>query len=203
MKGFGIFLVIVGIIWAGIAFGMNTTVTTDAEKFGSGEYSINVPSQAVHNLGLMEERQSHLMFSALTILSGVILIGFGSVVSVLTTNSGNLFAHALSTENSQPGVMDSRAITPETPKSTIKASQSGIGRSEETLLGKLLNRIGKGNCSFETYQNAISEVGGNIESKGFLDIHYIITLDGMQTRIDKFEDLQPWFLKNLSAHQKS
>ena len=81
MKGFGIFLVVAGLMWALIAFNMNTTVTSESQRFGSGEYAIDVPAVTVNNLGLMETRRNHLMFSGLTILAGVVLIGFGSISS--------------------------------------------------------------------------------------------------------------------------
>ena len=78
MRGLGIFLVVAGIIWALIAFNMDTTVTTESQSYGSGEYAIDVPSVTVNNLGLMETRRNNLMFAGLTILIGVVLIGFGS-----------------------------------------------------------------------------------------------------------------------------
>lgn len=87
MKAFGILLVIAGLIWAAAAFSMDTTVTTDSKTIGSGEYSIHVPSQTVQNLGLMDDRRNHLMFSGLTILAGVILIGFGSASNPRATIS--------------------------------------------------------------------------------------------------------------------
>lgn len=35
MRGFGIFFVIAGIIWALIAFNMDTTVTTESQSYGA------------------------------------------------------------------------------------------------------------------------------------------------------------------------
>jgi len=61
MRGFGVLLVVVGVVWALIAFNMNTTVTTESKTYGPGEYSIAVPSVTVHNLGLMETRRNNLM----------------------------------------------------------------------------------------------------------------------------------------------
>lgn len=73
MKSFGIFLIIIGVIWAIIAFSASTTVST-----GFGE---------VNNIGLMNDRQNHLIFSGLTILIGVILFGFGSASAQSSANS--------------------------------------------------------------------------------------------------------------------
>ena len=75
MKSFGIFLIIIGVIWAIIAFSASTTVST-----GFGE---------VNNIGLMTDRQNHLIFSGLTILIGVILFGFGSA-SVRSSANSNI-----------------------------------------------------------------------------------------------------------------
>lgn len=79
MRTWGIFLVAAGLIWALIAFNMDTTVTTESQIFGIGEFTHRVPSQIVYNIGMMDRRQSHLMFAGLAILVGVILIGFGSI----------------------------------------------------------------------------------------------------------------------------
>jgi len=79
MKKIGILLIIIGTLWAAMAFNMSTSVNAGGETYGSGEYSIKVPQMRVNNLGLMEERRNHLMFSGLTILIGVMLLGFGTV----------------------------------------------------------------------------------------------------------------------------
>ena len=83
MKQLGIFLIAIGLIWAVIAFNMDTTVKTESrnEQIGSGQYatSINIPSITVQNIGLIEARRNHLMFAGLTALAGVILVGFGSI----------------------------------------------------------------------------------------------------------------------------
>jgi hypothetical protein len=79
MKNAGIVALLIGIVWALVAFSMTTTVTSRAESFGSGAYEVKIPSQTVHNIGLMERRRNHLMFAGLTILVGVLLIGFGSL----------------------------------------------------------------------------------------------------------------------------
>lgn len=79
MRKIGIVLVIVGMLWAIIAFNMSTSVDTGGETFGAGQYSIEVPKMRVNNLGLMEDRRNHLMFAGLTILVGVMLLGFGTV----------------------------------------------------------------------------------------------------------------------------
>src|SRR5262245_19402576 len=79
MKPLGLLLIVVGAIWALIAWNMSTTVTGGGERIGSGEFSISVPKITVHNIGLMEERRNHLLGAAFTALAGVILFGFGSL----------------------------------------------------------------------------------------------------------------------------
>lgn len=73
MKNLGIVLLIVGSIWALIAFNTDTTVTTESGFIG-GTY---IPSQQVHNIGKMDERRNHLTLSALLVVAGVFLFAFG------------------------------------------------------------------------------------------------------------------------------
>lgn len=78
MKTFGVILVVIGLVWAVIAFNMSTTVEVGGERIGSGVYSIEVPRGQVNNFGLMEQRRNQLMMAGVTIIAGVILFGFGA-----------------------------------------------------------------------------------------------------------------------------
>ncbi len=73
MKIFGIVLLVVGSLWALVAFNTDTTVRTESQFIGS----TYIPSQKVHNIGKMDERRNHLMLSALVIVVGVILFAVG------------------------------------------------------------------------------------------------------------------------------
>ncbi len=73
MKNFGILLLIIGGIWAFIAFNMDTTVTTGGGTYGG----IEIPRMTVNNIGLMDERRNHLIISGLIIIVGIILFVFG------------------------------------------------------------------------------------------------------------------------------
>lgn len=73
MKIFGIFLAAVGLVWVLQAWNMNTVVETESKSI----VGIYVPSQKVHNVGLMETRRNHLMLASVTVIVGVLLIGFG------------------------------------------------------------------------------------------------------------------------------
>lgn len=79
MKYFGIGLIIIGAIWGIIAFSMKTTVETESRTIGSGLYSIRVPSQTVHNLDLADQRRNHLIGAGISLISGILLFGFGSL----------------------------------------------------------------------------------------------------------------------------
>lgn len=74
MKSLGLLLLIIGGIGALLAFNMNTTVNTEAQYI-SGIY---IPSQTVHNIGLMDERRNYLMISSLLVIVGIIMYVFGS-----------------------------------------------------------------------------------------------------------------------------
>jgi hypothetical protein len=79
MKAIGIALMIVGVLWGLVAFNMKTSIETEARSFGTGEYSVHIPSQNVHNLDLADRRRDHLILAAVLFLSGSVLFGFGSM----------------------------------------------------------------------------------------------------------------------------
>lgn len=86
VKNLGICLIIAGAIWGIIAFNMKTSIETERRTIGSGIYSLNIPSQSVHNLDLADQRRNHLIGAGITLLSGVLLFGFGSTLSVKETS---------------------------------------------------------------------------------------------------------------------
>lgn len=73
MKTLGIVLLMVGSLWALVAFNTDTTVETESLFIGS----TYIPSRQVHNIGKMDERRNHLTLSALVVVVGVILFAFG------------------------------------------------------------------------------------------------------------------------------
>jgi len=75
MRAIGIVLLIVGVIVGIVALSMNTTVTTKPETIGG----IEIPSQTVNNLGLMDDRRNTLIVSGLVVVVGVILLAVGSL----------------------------------------------------------------------------------------------------------------------------
>lgn len=90
MRNFGAILAIIGLIWCSVAFNMNTIVETESQTIGSGEYSVYIPSQKVHNLDLSERRRTHLMISGLLAVVGTVLFGFGSVSNSAPTTLGKV-----------------------------------------------------------------------------------------------------------------
>jgi hypothetical protein len=74
MRRLGLLLIVVGLIWGIVAFNMSTSVKVG----GSGKYSSYVPEE-VHNIGLMDQRRNQIFISAVLIICGVILFGFGTV----------------------------------------------------------------------------------------------------------------------------
>lgn len=80
MKNFGLCLIIAGAIWGVVAFNMKSTVETESRIIGSGLYSTYIPSQTVHNLDLADQRRNHLIGAGLSLISGILLFGFGSLM---------------------------------------------------------------------------------------------------------------------------
>jgi len=86
MRTVGVLLFIIGGIWALFAFNMNTSVSIESQYVGG----INIPAHAVHNIGLMDEKRSHLIISALLIVVGVILFVFGKVTDKEMIDRGEM-----------------------------------------------------------------------------------------------------------------
>jgi hypothetical protein len=80
MKGFGVILIFAGVLGLGVAMNMDTTVYVPGQTIGSGEFSTNIPSQQVHNLGLIFRQLEWIVVSGLVVLSGVLFYGFGEIV---------------------------------------------------------------------------------------------------------------------------
>jgi len=79
VKILGLCLIIAGAFWGFNAIKMETSITTEGQTIGSGIYSMYVPSQTVHNLSLADQRRNHLIGAGITLISGILLFGFGSL----------------------------------------------------------------------------------------------------------------------------
>lgn len=79
MKLWGGLLVVAGMLMGLYAFQMDTTVQTGGEAFSFGLSTTYIPKLSVHNIGLMEQRQAYVLLSGTLFLSGIVLIGFGSL----------------------------------------------------------------------------------------------------------------------------
>lgn len=199
MRALGIFLVIAGIVWALIAFNMDTTVTTESQTYGSGEYAISVPSVTVNNLGLMETRRNNLMFAGLTILVGVVLIGFGSLSKKSVTGTVGLRPCPFCSEPIQPTALKCRYCNSDLPDSFRSPAPVAVPLTANDRVKARMAVVQRGAATYDTYEEVLALLGGSITSKGFLvDMHYVIELGGTTSRVDKFEDLRQWFLDNVA-----
>ncbi len=79
MRIAGILIVVIGVAWGIIAFNMSSTVQTEEKYIGSGQFTIHIPKNEVHNLERADRRRSHLAISGVLVVSGVFLFGFGSI----------------------------------------------------------------------------------------------------------------------------
>jgi hypothetical protein len=201
MRGLGFFLVVAGIIWALIAFNMDTTVTTESRSFGSDKYAIEVPSVTVNNLGLMETRRNNLMYAGLTILVGVLLVGFGSLSEKSVVTNTDLKACPFCAEPIQPAALKCRYCNSDLSDS-FRASPAIAGpATANDRLKAQIAKIQQGNASIETYTEVVTSLGGSLTPIGSLfsmHYHYLIDLDGVKSRVDNFEDLRQWFLDNVA-----
>ena len=89
MRGIGISLTVLGIIWGIVALNMNTTITTDEETVRIGSYSKTIPSRTINNIGLMDRRREHLMIAGGCVIVGVLLFGFSTIQSQGQVSRGN------------------------------------------------------------------------------------------------------------------
>ena len=76
-KELGLSLAFIGIAWGAWAFNADTTVTTERQVIGEGDYKIEVPSVTVNNIGLMNQQRNHLMGAGVATIIGVILFAMG------------------------------------------------------------------------------------------------------------------------------
>lgn len=197
MKGLGIFLVIAGVIWALIAFNMDTTITTESERYGSGEYAFSVPSASVHNIGLMETRRNHLMFSGLTILAGVVLVGFGSLEKSSGLNT-KLKQCPFCAESIQPAALKCRFCNSELQESFQESPSIAMSPKSMNGIASQLALIRQGNASIETYTSVIVSLGGSLTKEGSIfNPRFVIKLDGQENRIDGIKHLRQWFIDNV------
>jgi Double zinc ribbon len=145
MKSFGIALIIIGVIWAIIAFSTNTTVST-----GFGE---------VNNIGLMADRQNHLIFSGLTILFGVILFGFGSSSTQSSVNSHNSegrISCPFCAEDIKLEAKVCKHCGKDIPESTAKAANTNLELPPTIISKKEFEKGGYIRCNNCTADNKVS-----------------------------------------------
>lgn len=113
MRKLGILLTVVGLAWLAFAFQLRTTVFTESQTIGIGPSPYRTPSVEVSNIGLMENRRIHLMMAGLTVLVGVIFIGFGTVSA--TTKAHGIKRCPFCAEQIQRGAIKCRHCNADIP----------------------------------------------------------------------------------------
>ena len=76
-KTVGMWLIVVGFLFGAWAFSLDTTVRTESQSFGRGEYKTYIPSVTVNNIGLMQDKQNYLIGSGVVLIAGVLLFALG------------------------------------------------------------------------------------------------------------------------------
>jgi len=80
MRNLGYAMVAIGVVWLLIAFNMETSVPTS----GGGYYGL---PDRVENIGLIAQRQNHLIVASLITLIGVLLAIFGGQIKLAPANT--------------------------------------------------------------------------------------------------------------------
>lgn len=203
MRGIGCIIAGIGLIWALIAYNMNTTVTTEAKRFGSGEFVINVPSQTVHNLGLMEIRRNHLMFAGGAVIVGVLLLGFGTVLRGSNSSESQLRPCPFCAERIQPSAHKCRYCASDLPDAfRLNVHADANATYSPGMRHEQMQLIETGRATFETYSNLLRSVGGTIVSVGILGTAYVVSRNGVETKVGSFDDLRLWFLSNFTSPEE-
>jgi hypothetical protein len=79
MKKIGYILLAIGIIIGAYGISMDTTVSTGGQTIESGDLTIKIPNTRVQNIGLLEDRRIILYGAGLSLVLGVLFIGFGTL----------------------------------------------------------------------------------------------------------------------------
>ncbi len=210
MKISGIILIVVGVIWAVIAFNMPTTVTSPSQSFGSGDYAIETPSITVNNIGLMDRRRNHLMFAGLTILVGAIFVGFGSVSRKGSVEGDDTVACPYCAEPVKSEAVvckhcgrdigatlaERRQLAARAKADMIEKQRASYAEANREKLLELCTRLRASALNFDQYQQLASAVGASLDTGAFF-APYVITHGSEKVTIKKFKALRPWFLENV------
>jgi len=218
MKIFGIILVVVGLIWAVIAFNMQTTVTSPSQSFGSGDYAIETPSVTVNNIGLMDQRRNNLMFAGLTILVGAVFIGFGSLSRKAPIEGSDIVACPYCAELVKPeavvckhcgrdigtALAERRQSDAQARTEAAERQRAALEQANQSKGLELCARLREGALNYDEYQQLARVAGASL---GVLwdgpSTRYVITRGKDKVRFERLEALRPWFLENVAPKVES
>ena len=136
---------------------------------------------------------------------GVVLFGFGSVSSSVSKNEAatdGLKPCPICAERIQPAAIKCRFCGSELPDSfrvTSTNVSESLAPTKNDWAMEQIELMRKGQIQdVYTYDLVARALGGSVATKGF-PAHFVVTLDGVSTRLNKFDDLQKWFLDNVAS----
>ncbi|MHB8742694.1 MAG: zinc ribbon domain-containing protein [Sulfuricaulis sp.] len=183
MKVLGIILVVVGFLWAIVAFNIDVTV------------------DGVNNFGLMDQRHNNIIFAGITILVGAVFIGFGSISKAgskagITEQDVDLRACPYCAELIMREAIVCKHCGRDVPAQTTQ--QHTPVSPAQADIHELCMRLRAEGLTYQQYQQLAQASGATLGlSGGSIFAKYVVTHGGNEVVIKKFDDLKPWFLRNI------
>lgn len=205
MKTFGIILMVVGAIWALVAFNMNTAVTSPSQSFGSGAYTIETPSVTVNNLGLMDRRRNNLIFAGFTILVGAVFVGFGSISRKELSEGAGLVSCPYCAELVKPEAVvckhcgkDIAAAVSARKQQATEHQHVSAQEVDRQELTRLCTRLRESELNYDQYSELAQSIGASlVVLTGAWSAQYVVTSGDAKVTFKRYKELRPWFLENV------
>jgi hypothetical protein len=182
MKALGIGLVVVGLLGALLAFNMNVAV------------------DGVNNIGLLNERSNFILFTGLAILIGALLVGFGSVANKsYAEQAPDLRACPYCAELIKREAIVCKHCRRDVPAETTEPeAPDAQSHAQSAPFRELCARLRQQGLTYQQYQQLAQAAGATLGlTSNSIFASYVVTRDGKETVIRKFNDLKPWFLQNV------
>jgi hypothetical protein len=138
-----------------------------------------------------------LLFKTMLFPVALLIVGFIAYIKVVVPEPAS--AESKVPSSAPPVIRDDRDSVPARAAPAAAPSPAlSAATGDLTDLESRIANIQRRQATIETYMDVARMLGGSLTSKGFLfDSHYVIELDGIQSRVDSFEELRPWFLGNV------